>query len=158
MFSFFKSKPATAPPEHSWAVAQAQHEGRPMLLRINTALRGIAGKPPFSHRIGVAVPLHEPDANGFPAAAESDALTHIEDALFDGFAASRKTVPALVITTSGFRELVFYSSEPQDAIQAIDALKTSITSHALQSYAASDPSWSVYQSFQPSSHATPKDI
>ena len=120
-----------------------------MILRINTGLRPIAGKPPFDHRIGVAVPLRAPDANGLPTKDEADALKKIEDEMLATFHASRQTLLAVVITTSGFREFVFYTSVARDVIPTMELLRTRITSHEVQFYIKPDKSWEVFQSFLP---------
>ena len=149
MFNLFRKKPDLVPPaEDSWSIGQADRDGAPMLLRLNSALKPFAGSPAFSHRIGVAVPLHAPEPNGLPGTDESIALGEIEDNLVSALCASRETISALVITTGGFREFVFYTSVPQDASKVLEQLRDATSSHKLQFYVESDPEWEVFRSFQ----------
>jgi len=98
--------------------------------------------------VGVAVPLHAPEPNGLPGTDESIALGEIEDNLLSALCASRQTIPALVITTGGFREFVFYTSVPHEAAKALENLRDTTSSHKLQFYVESDPKWQVYRDFQ----------
>jgi Family of unknown function (DUF695) len=118
-----------------------------MFLRINTGLRDLAAKPPFGHRFGVALPLHSPGVDGLPIASESEQLNGIEDELSATFESSGMTVLAVVITTSGFREFVFYTSVPHEIPPAMEPLKNRITTHKLQFYVQPDPDWGGYVSF-----------
>jgi hypothetical protein len=131
----------------SWSVAQGTNNGRPMFLRINDGLKPLVGKPPFDHRFGVAVPLRAPDENGLPTKPESEELHRIEDALTAAFSDSGKTFFAVVITTSGFREFVFYTSVPGDIVPELERMKKEITSHDVQFYIEPDPKWGIYQTF-----------
>jgi len=149
MFNPFRKKPDLVPPaEDSWSIGKSERNGAPMLLRLNTALKSCVGSPTFSHRVGVAVPLHAPEPNGLPGTDESIALGEIEDNLLSALCASRQTVFALVITTGGFREFVFYSSVPHEAAKVLEHLRETTSSHKLQFYVESDPKWQVYRDFQ----------
>jgi hypothetical protein len=147
MFGLFKGSKPVIPPEDSWTIAQAENNGRPMFLRINVGLRPIAGEKPFDHRFGVAVPLLAPDANGLPTHDEAESLNIIEDDLIASFQSSRQTLLAVVITTSGFREFVFYTSVARDIAPAMELLRARVTSHELQFYVKPDKKWDVFQSF-----------
>jgi hypothetical protein len=149
MFGLFtKTRKAASPAADSWSVAQGKNDGRPMFVRINDGLRSIAGKPPFDQRFGIAVPLRAPDPNGFPAADESEALNKIEDDLLNTFQSSRQTLLALVITTSGFREFVFYTSVAEQIGPALEQLRARVLSHDLQFYIQPDKNWEVYRAFR----------
>ena len=149
MFNPFRKKPDLAPPaDDSWSIATAERDGAPMLLRLNAALKSFVGSPAFSHRVGVAVPLQAPEPNGLPGTGESIALGEIEDNLLSVLCASRQTIAALIITTGGFREFVFYTSVPQEAAKTLEQLRDATSSHKLQFYVESDPKWEVYRSFQ----------
>jgi hypothetical protein len=51
------------------------------------------------------------------------------------------------ITTSGFREFVFYTCVPNDIIPEMERVQKETTSHAIQFYVKPDPNWVVYQTF-----------
>ena len=148
--SLFASGAADKPPESpkdSWTVAQGTYKGHPMFLRINKGLLPLAGKPPFQDRFGVTVPFRAPNENGLPNNSESEDLNRIEDDLLTTFTSSGKTLFAIVITTGGSREFVFYTSVAPDIAPAMERLKKQITSHELQFYVQPDKNWDVYRSF-----------
>ena len=144
--SLLGSKTSAATPDDSWTMFEGSNEGRPMILRGNTGLADIAGKPPLTHRFGIAVPLHSPRENGFPTSEESEELGAIEKALLATFPAPTTRL-AVVITTSGFREFVFYTSAPEGVPAAVRRLQSEITGHTLQSYVEPDERWEFYRSF-----------
>jgi len=145
--SLFGSRGSATEAGHdSWSMFEGTRDGRPMIVRGNTGLSAVAGKPPFGYRFGVAIPLHSPREDGFPTTDESKELAAIEDALLATLPAST-TRFALVITTSGFREFVFYTSAPDTIPPAMHRLQKEITSHRLQFYVERDEAWQVYHSF-----------
>lgn len=137
----------SVPPNGPWSVGTTEHNGRPMFIRINTGLQETAGKPPFGYRFGVAVPLHSPGDDGLPISSEFEQLNSIEDELSATFESSGATVLAVIFTTSGFREFVFYTSVPHEIPPAMQPLNARITTHKLQFYVRPDPNWEVYNSF-----------
>ena len=147
MFGLFKKSQPATPPEDSWAVAQAELNGKPMFLRINEGLRSIAGKHPFDHRFGVTVPLHTPNEHGLPTNEEMESLNRIEEALEATFPPAGPTLLAVVVTTGGFREWVFYTSVAPDIAPAMETLRSRVTSHELQFYVEPDRKWEVFRSF-----------
>lgn len=52
-----------------------------------------------------------------------------------------------VITTSGMREFVFYTREPEHVKQRFAGLRRSITSHEIQLMIQPDKKWKVYAQF-----------
>lgn len=135
--------------EDSWSLAEATYNGRPMFLRINVGLKPLAGKPPFQHRFGVAIPLQVSNEHGLPTAEEAAVLNQIEDALLAAVLPSGQTKFALVITTNGFREFIFYTSQPADLVPIMERFKKETTSRQSQFYIRPDPTWGVYAQFQP---------
>lgn len=137
-----------------WSVASGHHDGKPLVVRCNTALRTMVGSPTHSIQVGVAVPLLAPDGNGFPEGEEQDQLHAFEDALIATVA--DRAVLAAVISTGGMREFVLYSGE-RDWLPALHAdLKSLLPDHEVQMMAQTDPAWSVYRFFtetKQSSHA-----
>jgi len=99
------------------------------------------------HRLGIAVPLKHPNADGFPDADESADLIRIEDSLCAVLEGEPEAVKVLVITTSGMREFVFYTARAEVTVAAVLVLKAAATSHELQTMMEHDPSWDVYRQF-----------
>jgi len=50
-------------------------------------------------------------------------------------------------TTSGMREFIFYTRDSEAARLVLEALRSEVTSHELQSYIAEDPKWALYREF-----------
>jgi Family of unknown function (DUF695) len=138
---------STESQKESWSVAQGTNNGRPMFVRINTGLKLLAGKPPYDHRLGVAIPLQAPNQHGLPSKEESQQLNGIEDALRAAVLSSEKTHLAVVITTNGFREFVFYTSVPRDIVITMERFRKEVTSHQIQFHVKPDTTWEVYRDF-----------
>lgn len=52
--------------EDSWSLFQGEWDGKPLIARVNAALKRFTGHPQYQHQVGVAVPFRSPDENGFP--------------------------------------------------------------------------------------------
>ena len=131
--------------EDQWMVAQGEHDGRPMLVRVNTSAKAYAGHPGLPVRLGIAVPFHAPRADGMPEKAESQQLGAIEDRVFEVLGTGGRVV--LVITTGGMREFVSYVRSREIAAELAQAVKAATTTHEVQHYVDDDPAWKVYQQF-----------
>jgi hypothetical protein len=131
----------------SWTIATGTHEGKPVSTRFNIALRPIAGRPEFPDRLGIIVPLREVNDRGFPSRAEVRQLDVIEEMIDLRLGGSNESLIAGVITTSGLREFVVYTSAAQAALAKAEALAREVTTHAVQVILRSDPEWRVYRVF-----------
>ena len=133
------------PAEEEWSVAQGIRNGKPMILRVNSSAKAYKGHPLLPARMGIAIPLYAPDTNGLPENAEAVQLSVIEDRLFDAISASGRVV--LVITTSGMREFVSYLRSVEDAEAVAQRVRSATTTHEIQHYAGSDPTWTLFRDF-----------
>ena len=133
--------------DQSWSFFQGEHDGKPLIARANVALKPFAGHPRYSHQVGVAVPLHTPDENGFPAAEEAAELGDIEDQICSELEIGNESLFAAVITTGGMREFVFYTSNPQVVEAKLRNLREIINSHTIQGMIRPDGHWDVYREF-----------
>ena len=129
----------------SWSVSQGQHGSNPMIVRVNRGVAAAVGHPAFKHHVGVALPLHTPDANGFPAADEAGQLDAIEDLLVSRLTTDRQCVQVATISTGAMREFVFYSSAPSETDEALRALAHEVATHRMQHVIQPDPKWRVYR-------------
>jgi hypothetical protein len=129
-----------------WTVLKGTYEGRPMLVRINTAVRPLIDGGEHGIRIGVAVPLREPDANGLPGVGEQEALGAFEDRMVE-LVADRAVLVA-VITTGGMREFVLQTGSGAWIPQLHDDLQAALPTHDVQAMAEHDPDWTVYRSLE----------
>jgi hypothetical protein len=144
----FKRRQAKAQSDSQavWSVARGEHNDAPMFIRIRQDPRpGLTAA--YSHRVGFAVPLRTPDSRGLPQGAEFEDLARIEDLLASTLESEGASIQVLSITTSGMREFVFYTCDPERIQAVVPTLQAQVRSHQLQSYIEPDPDWSVYQEF-----------
>lgn len=132
-----------------WSVATGASERGLMLLRCNMALKRVAGHADYGHRIGVAVPFQAPREDGMPGPSDTEPLNAIEDRLSDSLTAGLNCLPALVITTCGIREFVFYARDPQAAEAAIEQVRAGAAPYELQATVEADPQWQLYRDMRP---------
>lgn len=143
----FKKKHQKIPEGGLWNFFEGEWEGKPLIARVNTALRDFVGSPEYQHQVGVTIPLRAPDENGFPQAEESSELNKIEDLLLSELKPDDGCLFAAVITTGGMREFVFYVSDPYNVQVTLRRVADSVQSHKVQGMIREDEDWSVYRSF-----------
>ena len=134
-----------SPKPDSWTLFSGHYDGHPLVGRLNKGVQSLVGSPTHNIRVGIAVPVHAPDKNGFPQAGELDQLAAFEDGLIER--TRDEAVLVGVITTRSMREFVLYTGS-DDWIPAAHAdLIALLPTHEVQMVAESDPSWSVYRGF-----------
>ena len=133
--------------EDSWTVYEGQYNGKPLIARVNIGLQPLVGDSRYQHRIGVAVPFNSAGEDGFPSGEESWKMSEIEDLLAAELERHHESLFAVVITTGGMREFVFYTSDPQAVERKLAALAETIDSHQIQRVIQPDEGWAVYHQF-----------
>jgi hypothetical protein len=142
---FGRKRPSVAQAAEAsdWSVSEGVSEGSRLIVRANTAFRQAANRSDYGIRIGVAVPLDDPDESGLPQGAELEELNHIEDTLVAR--AEAHAVLVCVLTTRSMREFVFHS-QTSDWIEPFHRdMQGAIPEHEVQVMAQRDPGWSVYE-------------
>lgn len=127
----------------AWQVGESASEGVPLVVRVNAAFRQATDRSDYAIRIGVAIPLNDPDEAGLPQGDELEELNDIEDTLVEG--AAEHAVIVCVLTTTAMREFVFHSQTSDWIEQFHRAMKEAISGHQVQVMAQRDPEWSVYE-------------
>lgn len=107
----------------------------------------LSGHPEYRFRMGIAVPLNNPNQEGLPSNDEMEQLNIIEDSLTNHLEADQVSLEVLAITTGGMREFIFYTRNPKTAITLLETLQKEISSHELQHYVEDDPNWDLYKEF-----------
>jgi len=128
-----------------WRVAEGEHNGNPMIVRLNTAYRKFAGVEGYDHQVGIAMPLLDPQPSGLPSTDENAALDEIEDNLCGLFESGKESIFVAVITTSGMRELVFYTRDPENVKAKFEQAKSSVDGHEVQLLIQPDRDWKIYE-------------
>ena len=147
MFGLFKKKTPVYPTDGRWSVAQSERNGKPMFVRRNESAGSLAGHVDYKFRVGIAIPLKNPNSDGLPSNSEMEQLNVIEDELCEGLEREQASLQVLSITSHGMREFVFYTRSPSLASAAIEGLREKTQTHEIQSYVAEDPQWQVYAQF-----------
>jgi hypothetical protein len=118
-----------------WSMFQGEYEGKSLIARVRTSAKDLIGHPSYTHQVGIAVPLNNPDQNGFPSGEESKQLNNNESLLVG------------IISTGGMREFVLYTTNPDEVQRKFGELKKETFTHALQLMIQPDKGWNVYRSF-----------
>ncbi len=133
------------PAEDFWSVASGKYEGKPIVIRRNTTARTYARHPDLPFRLGIAVPLHNPDADGLAQGDEVEQLHEIEDRLEVALGAFGRKV--VVISTDGMREFISYVRSAPLAERVASTVRAATATHEVQHYVEPDPQWSAYFEF-----------
>lgn len=130
----------------SWSVSQGSYDGKVLFVRRNEGIKPWVGSPSYPYRLGIAIPFHRPNEHGLPSREEAQLVGEIEDRL-DATLKETKTVFALVLTTAGMREFVFYTADPEVVRSKVEAIRAQVKTYDVQYYLREDLQWAVYQSF-----------
>jgi hypothetical protein len=130
-----------------WSMFQGEHEGNPLIARVRTSAKDLVGHPSYAHQVGIAVPLNDPDQNGFPSAEESQQLNNVEDQVACMLEFGNESLLVGVISTNGMREFVLYTTSPDEVQRKFGQLNKETPSHSLQLMIRPDKGWDVYKAF-----------
>jgi hypothetical protein len=147
MWNPFLKKPLSAdklPVADKWQVARGQRAGKPMILRTHEGYRDFRGVSGFDHQVGIAVSLHDADANGLPTANESQELDALENAICNLFESESESLFVATVTCDGFREFVLYTRNPDAVRRKFKALENRMPTHKVFLKMQPDEEWSVY--------------
>jgi hypothetical protein len=139
--------PTITSDSHTWAIAEANYDQSPLLVRINTSAKEWSGHSSLTIKVGFAVPLNSPNEGGMPDPEENHQLNDVEDAIIREVEAKAKGILVLVLTTGTMREFVFYVTEDADIGAIHKAIQNSVVSHEVQCMAVKDPKWETYNQF-----------
>lgn len=129
-----------------WSVSSGEDHGRPLLVRRRELPAEVIGHPDLPLRMGVAMPVGNPDDDGFAQEPERSLLDAIEDALLERLERSGETLAVAVISGLAMRELVFYCKDCRDVLDRLGEVRTRFQENPLQHYVASDPKWGAFRS------------
>lgn len=115
-----------------------------MIVRMNAVYRAFKGVRGYDHQVGIALPLLDPEPTGLPSTTENAVLDEIEDSLCDLFQESNESLFVAAISTSGMRELVFYTRDPEQVKQKFEQAKSRVNRHQIQLMIQPDSEWKIY--------------
>jgi hypothetical protein len=122
-------------------------DGHLAFTRGNVALRALKRRERYPYRVGFAVMFRRPNAYGLPTDDEARELTSVENEIDRAMFLKKLAFFALVITTGGTREYVFYSNRPDAVRKQIAKLGGRVKGREIRTYVTADPGWEVYDRF-----------
>ena len=130
-----------------WEVFHGEYKGNPLIARFRPSAKILMGHPSYVHQVGIAVPLNDPDQNGYPLTQESKQLDDIEDQVSSMLESGNESLFVGVISTGGMREFVLYTTSPNEVQRKFGELEKQILSHTLQLMIQLDQEWNIFKSF-----------
>ncbi len=122
-------------------------DGHLAYIRGNTALRELKDRQRFPYRAGFALMFAKPNAYGLPGDDEARELTCVENEIDRTLSVKKLGFLALVITTGGMREYVYYTDRPDGVRSAIRQMGRRVCGREIRTYVTADPGWDVYERF-----------
>lgn len=122
-------------------------DGHLAFARANVGLRDVVRRQRYPYRVGFVVRFLKPNAYGLPTDDEARELTTLENEIDRAMSTKKLGFLALVITTGGMREYVFYSNRPDAARSRIAKMKGRVQGREIRTYVTADPGWEVYDRF-----------
>lgn len=116
----------------TFSVLQGNVDGRPMFAMIDMGLRNSPDRQALPFFLSLSTPLMNPTSDGLPTKSDADNLNTWEDAVESRLRSAGKFAFVGRVTWNGHRELLYYLSTPQPAIED---LKTLADSHSTRPFA-----------------------
>ncbi len=136
---------AEANPKQAWTLYLVKLDDGPMVVRLQQNAGN--GNESLKYMVGVATPLHSPNANGMHDAAEGAQLGVIEDAVIAALEKDAKAVFVLSNCSKGAKEWVLYTHDPEFVKGEFVKLRDATKTHKLQLLIRGDPKWDTYAAF-----------
>ena len=129
------------PGRESFAVLEAEMEGRPLVANVDLSLNAFADHASFPWFLSLSTPLKDATKRGLPTELEANALNAWEDEVE---AALRPVVAFKYVgrvTWNGHRELLFQLAEPKSAAATLQRMIDARTTRPFAFRCEHDESW-----------------
>jgi hypothetical protein len=134
-------------PDSEWVIVEGTRNGSPLVARLHLGLRALAGHPDYDRRLTIRIPFHEPNAVGFPTKEELQAVCDLEEPLTEVLQEGQQSLPALVITAEGQRELLFHTADAEAALQRLERFRAARGfPYRLEHEVERDTFWALFRS------------
>jgi hypothetical protein len=130
-----------------WLIARWERKGLPVIIRMAIAYRHRGPIPGYGHKIVIVIKSRHPQSNGMPPGTEVDDLERAELAVRGQLEAGNHSLCVLAITGCGTRDLIFYTRNPEEAEQRIQAARSLVVSHEFEAEIQPDHEWELYGYF-----------
>ena len=129
-------------PAARWCIRRvAEPTGEPVFITINLGYKGYAHTDAFPYLVHVNMTVVNKNANGHPTAAEATVLNEVEDGITENLSAAVSTAFVGRATTRGYRELMYYVSDPKAAHEALEAWGRAPQKRAWEYRVVEDRKW-----------------
>ena len=131
----------------SWAMANGELDGFPLVLRFRDHLQPIVGHTKLPNRLQVIWVYDSQPVSGMPAMPSeqlSTSMVALEDALVAGLEEKGLAVLTSVATNRGRREWTWYCGERTEVQNAINDALANVEPYPIQLRISPDPAWSTY--------------
>jgi len=134
--------------ENDWQNMEGTINDSPAVILLHAGLRAVAGHPDYDRRLIVSIPFHETLDNGLPATEEEYlAVCDLGDRLTDALREGQESLLAMTMMTQGRRDLIFYTSNAEAALDRVEALRDEELTHEIETRVERDTFWGMYRSF-----------
>lgn len=135
-------------PESDWQLMQGTIGDAVAFIRLHAGLRRVVGHPDYDRRLTVSVLFNETRDDGMPATREElDAVSDVGERIAAVLREGQQSLLALIITSQGKRELVFYTSDPDAALARLEAQRGREPGHQIEAEVERDSFWGKYRTF-----------
>jgi hypothetical protein len=130
-----------------WDVYMARIDGQPGFGRLDLGLIARAPDAAFPLMAYLRIHLNDRRDNGFPTEGEFAQPTAIEKTLAEMLAGNPDMIDTGVVTTDGFRDLIFYGPTEAAAARLFEQVIKRHPSHRFETGTMHDPARSYYREF-----------
>ncbi len=149
-----ESNEAQSPAEDRWSVAQAEKNGKPLLIRFRSERpQGVEpGAFPF---LLSATWAYRANEAGLPGPEEMALMDKFEDALQSGLEAAQTAYLMVVLTGAGERDWLWYTCGEAEAMRQVNQALKGHKPYPVEFSVQKDRGWKAYTQFETNSSSAP---
>jgi hypothetical protein len=140
--------------DDQWTVAQAEKNGKPLLVRYRSNRpQGVKSSAfPF---LFSATWTYQANEAGFSAPEETELMDKFEDALVSALEASQTAYLMVILTGDGDRDWLWYTRGEAEAMRQVNQALKGHKRYPVQFSVQQDRSWRAYAQFEAGSSSPP---
>jgi hypothetical protein len=138
---------AQAGTSDQWNVAQAEKNGKPLLIRYRSQRPDGVERAAFPFLLS-ATWSYQPDEFGLPSAEEMALMDKFEDALAASLEGSQTAHLMVVLTTSGERDWLWYTCGEDKAMNQVNQALKGHKRYPVEFAVQKDRAWRAYTQFK----------
>jgi len=130
-----------------WQNMSGTMQEYPILVLLNSGIRSFAGHPDYDRSLTVTIAFNEADETGMPAEEEYQEVGQLEDRFSEALQEGQQSLLVVSFMTQGRREMLFYTSDADAALERIQAIRNEVQSHSIDVEIERDSYWGRYRTF-----------